>query len=430
MNINFKLFAIAVAAGLLAAGTGCQHMLDLEPHSAVSPGSVNSKDIEALRAGMYSKVQELPQRESYIMFDLFGGNLTTKSSVNSLDLINSLSSALNSVVEAQWQGYYQALMQVNNVYTIAQSLPAGSQRDLVMGECHYFRAYLHLCLVTRFGDVPLMRENTDALVSRTPAAELWEFIDEELRLAVGNLGAPSAGYYYLSADAAKALKARVALYRGHKTEACELAESLIADARYDLDDFDKIFRAKSNKELIFAFSCLTSDNSKISVSTLFYSYNHPNSGSYVYRPAGEVMTLYDEGDLRRDISITTLDNLDFINKYPSGQTGTDPMVISRLAEMYLISAEAQGVEKGLPRLNELRNRRGLANIYPSSEAKFIDALLEERRRELLCENHRWYDLVRLGKAVEVLGIQPYQTLMPVPASERAANKNLTQNDGY
>lgn len=430
MNINFKLFAIAVAAGLLAAGTGCQHMLDLEPHSAVSPGSVNSKDIEALRAGMYSKVQELPQRESYIMFDLFGGNLTTKSSVNSLDLINSLSSALNSVVEAQWQGYYQALMQVNNVYTIAQSLPAGSQRDLVMGECHYFRAYLHLCLVTRFGDVPLMRENTDALVSRTPAAEVWEFIDEELRLAVGNLGTPSAGYYYLSADAAKALKARVALYRGHKTEACELAESLIADARYDLDDFDKIFRAKSNKELIFAFSCLTSDNSKISVSTLFYSYNHPNSGSYVYRPAGEVMTLYDEGDLRRDISITTLDNLDFINKYPSGQTGTDPMVISRLAKMYLISAEAQGVEKGLPRLNELRNRRGLANIYPSSEAKFIDALLEERRRELLCENHRWYDLVRLGKAVEVLGIQPYQTLMPVPASERAANKNLTQNDGY
>lgn len=430
MNINFKLFAIAVAAGLLAAGTGCQHMLDLEPHSAVSPGSVNSKDIEALRAGMYSKVQELPQRESYIMFDLFGGNLTTKSSVNSLDLINSLSSALNSVVEAQWQGYYQALMQVNNVYTIAQSLPAGSQRDLVMGECHYFRAYLHLCLVTRFGDVPLMRENTDALVSRTPAAEVWEFIDEELRLAVGNLGTPSAGYYYLSADAAKALKARVALYRGHKTEACELAESLIADARYDLDDFDKIFRAKSNKELIFAFSCLTSDNSKISVSTLFYSYNHPNSGSYVYRPAGEVMTLYDEEDLRRDISITTLDNLDFINKYPSGQTGTDPMVISRLAEMYLICAEAQGVEKGLPRLNELRNRRGLANIYPSSEAKFIDALLEERRRELLCENHRWYDLVRLGKAVEVLGIQPYQTLMPVPASERAANKNLTQNDGY
>lgn len=430
MNRHFKLFAIAFIAGMLALGTSCQSMLDLEPHSAVSPGSVNSKDIEALRAGMYAKVQELPQRESYIMFDLFGGNLTTKSSVNSLDLINSLSSALNSIVEAQWQGYYQALMQVNNVYSIAQSLSAGTQRDLVMGECHYFRAYLHLCLVTRFGDVPLMRENTDALVSRTPAAEVWEFIDEELRLAVQNLGAPSAGYYYLSADAAKALKARVALYRGRKTEACELAESLIADARYDLDDFDKIFRAKSNKELIFAFSCLTSDNSKISVSALFYSYNHPNSGSYVYRPAGEVMTLYDDGDLRKEISITTLDNLDFINKYPSGQTGTDPMVISRLAEMYLISAEAQGVEKGLSRLNELRNRRGLANIYPSSEAKFIDALLEERRRELLCENHRWYDLVRLGKAVEVLGIQPYQTLMPVPASERSANKNLTQNDGY
>lgn len=99
MNRHFKLFAIAFTAGMLASGTSCQSMLDLEPHSAVSPGSVNSKDIEALRAGMYAKVQELPQRESYIMFDLFGGNLTTKSSVNSLDLINSLSSALNSIVE-------------------------------------------------------------------------------------------------------------------------------------------------------------------------------------------------------------------------------------------------------------------------------------------------------------------------------------------
>lgn len=430
MNRHIKLFTMMLVGALAAVSSACNSLLDLEPHSAVSPGSVSSKDIEALRAGMYAKVQELPQSESYIMFDLFGGNLTTKASVNSLDLINSLSSALNGIVEAQWQGYYQALMQVNNVYSIAQSLPEGSQRDRVIGECHYFRAYLHLCLVTRFGDVPLMRENTDDLVSRTPASEVWDFIDEELRLALETLGTPTEGYYYLSADAAKALKARVALYRGNKTEAAELAESLIADARYDLDDFEKIFRGKSNKELIFAFSCLPGDNSKIAVSALFYSYNHPNSGSYVYRPAGEVMTLYEEGDLRREISITTLDNLDFINKYPSGQTGTDPMVISRLGEMYLISAEAQGLEKGLHRLNELRNRRGLENIYPSSEAKFIDALLEERRRELLCENHRWYDLVRLGKAVEVLGIQPYQTLMPIPASEISVNKNLTQNEGY
>lgn len=425
MTMKKILYTLALA---LICATGCN--LDMEPHSAVSPGSVGTKDIVALRSGMYIKVQENPEERSYIMFDLFGGNLTTKASKNSIDLINSLSTAMSDVVEAQWQGYYKALMQVNNVYSIAQGLEEGNMRNKVLGECHYFRAYLHLCLVTRFGDVPLMKENTDEKVSRTPAAEVWQFIYDELGLAVSLLGTPDEGYYYLSADAAKALKARVALYMGKKAEAAELAESLIADARYGLDSFEKIFRAGNNKEIIFAFSCLNSDQSKVAISTLFYSYNHPNSGSYVYAPASDVMTMYEDKDTRKDVSITTLDNLNFINKYPSGQKGTDPVIISRLGEMYLISAEAQGVANGLGRLNELRAFRGLDPVMPGTEAEFLEAILSERRKELLCEGHRWYDLVRTGKAVEKLGIQEYQTLMPIPASERRANSNLTQNNGY
>ena len=416
-------FAIAIICAV-----GCN--LDMEPHSAVSPGSVGTQDIKALRSGMYIKVQEEPGEYGYIMFDLFGGNLTTKASKNAIDLINSLSTAMSSEVLSQWQGYYKALMQVNNVYSIAQEMEEGAMRNKVLGECHYFRAYLHLCLVTRFGDVPLMKKNTDDKVGRTPAAEVWQFIYEELSEAINLLGTPDEGYHYLSADAAKALKARVCLYMGKKTEAVELAEGLIADARYGLDSFDKIFRGASNKEVIFSFSCLNTDQSKIAISSMFYSYNHPNSGSYSYAPSADVMAMYEAGDLRKEISITTLDNLNFINKYPSGQKGTDPVVISRLAEMYLISAEAQGVEKGLGRLNELRQARGLAKVLPGTEAEFVEAVLTERRKEFLCEGHRWYDLVRTGKAVEKLGIESYQTLMPIPAAERQANKNLTQNNGY
>ena len=417
------LFTIAIICAV-----GCN--LDMEPHSAVSPGSVGTQDIKALRSGMYIKVQEDPGEYGYIMLDLFGGNLTTKASKNAIDLINSLSTAMSSEVLSQWQGYYKALMQVNNVYSIAQEMEAGAMRNKVLGECHYFRAYLHLCLVTRFGDVPLMKKNTDDKVSRTPAAEVWQFIYEELGAAISLLGTPDEGYHYLSADAAKALKARVCLYMGKKTEAVELAEGLIADARYSLDSFEKIFRGANNKEVIFSFSCLNTDQSKIAISAMFYSYNHPNSGSYSYAPAADVMAMYEDADLRKEISITTLDNLNFINKYPSGQKGTDPVVISRLAEMYLISAEAQGVEKGLGRLNELRQARGLNKVLPGTEAEFVEAILTERRKEFLCEGHRWYDLVRTGKAVEKLGIEPYQTLMPIPAAERQANKNLTQNNGY
>lgn len=409
--------------------TGCADLLNLNPSSAVSPDAVTVGDIAALRNGMYWKVQEEPGERAYFMFDLFGGELTTKQSKNSLDLINSLSSASNEYVEEQWAGYYKALMQVNNVYAIAQGLPEGADKNMILGECHYFRGYIHLNLVTRWGDVPLMKENSDELVSRTPQAEVWKFIEDELDLAISLLGS-SSSYYYLSSDAAIALRARVALYRGDKVTAANHAETLISNARYGFDAYEKIFRGQLNSEIIYAFPCLTADGSGIAISTLFYSYNHPNAGSYVYVPAQEVMDMYAENDTRKEISVMTLDNLNSINKYPSGQTGTDPVIISRISELYLISAEAQGVEKGLSRLNDLRTARGLEPVYPRTEAEFIDAILKERRLELLCEGHRWYDLVRHGKAVETLGILPYQTLFPVPTSECQANRNLTQNDGY
>ena len=426
-----NIFKISILTLFLL--TGCSGMLNLHPYVAVSPDAIGPNDIESLRRGMYCTVQETPGRQSYVMFDMMGGNLTTKASKNAIDLINSISTSMGDEVEEQWTGYYKAMMQVNNVYSIALNLAESSTKNKVLGECHYFRAYLHLCLTTRFGDVPLMEKNTDEKVSRTPKNQVMSFIYDELTLAETLLGEPQDGYFYLSKDAATALKARVALYMGNKKEAADLAESLIKNARYGLDSFEKIFRSSTgngNKETIFAFSCLTSDNSKITISAMFYSYNHPNSGSYAYAPVGEVMNLYSDNDKRKDISVTTLDNLDFINKYPSGQKGTDPVVISRLSEMYLISAEAQGLEKGLARLNELRKFRGLTNIYPASEDKFIDAVLEERRKEFLCEGFRWYDLVRTGRAVEKLGIRPYQTLLPVPASEKKSNENLTQNDGY
>ena len=64
---------------LLPLMGACSGMLDIEPHSAVSPTVVGSDDIEALRIGMYNKVQEGPTYYSYIAFDLFGGELMSGS---------------------------------------------------------------------------------------------------------------------------------------------------------------------------------------------------------------------------------------------------------------------------------------------------------------------------------------------------------------
>ena len=123
---------------LLPLMGACSGMLDIEPHSAVSPTVVGSDDIEALRIGMYNKVQEGPTYYSYIAFDLFGGELMT-STGRPIDLINSLSNALHTFVSSQWNGYYKALLQVNNVMSIAEGLADSPTRNRVPGSSRITR---------------------------------------------------------------------------------------------------------------------------------------------------------------------------------------------------------------------------------------------------------------------------------------------------
>src|SRR5690606_36852689 len=128
-------------------------------------------------------------------------------------------------------------------------------------------------------------------------------------------------------------------------------------------------------------------------------YAHPNKGQGNYRVPQETVNLFVSGDNRRNMTIVNIAGTDCVNKYPSGQTGKDPVIISRIAEMYLISAEAQGLNNGLDRLNQLRVNRGLSAVSPTSEPDFLDAVSKERQMELLGENFRYYDLVRTGKAL-------------------------------
>ena len=322
----------------------------------------------------------------------------------------------------------QALYQVNNVISIVEDLPESDLRNLIIGEAHYFRAYIYHSLVTRWGGVPIQRVNTMDKPFRDSEEAVWAFIEEELETALAFLGT-SSSCYYVSRDAALALKARVMLERGKKTEAAALAEGLIKDGKYKLDSFDKIFRGKTNTEVIFSFQCLA-EESNITISTLFYTYAHPNHGSYVYRPTNDVMNMYDDKDKRKEVSIINVGAEPCINKYPSGQTGTDPVVMSRLAEMYLISAEAQGLSKGLGRLNDLRKERGLDAVNPKDEDEFIEYILDERRKELLAEGFRYYDLIRTNKAKTMLGLKDYQLVLPIPGKEMISNPNLEPNPGY
>jgi len=422
-----KLRYLTALSGLLLMVIACGRKLDLYPSSAMAPQAVTSKDLPALRVGMYNDMQNDPGVYSFILFDLLGGDINTASNAP-IDLINNILSPLNSMIAGGWNGYYSALFQVNNVIGICEEMEASENRNRTLGEAHYFRALIYYNLVTRWGRVPVLKKNTLEKPFRDPVADVWKFIEEELNAATALLGT-STSYYYVSADAATALKARVFLSQGKMTDAATLAEGLILSGRYQLDAFEKIFRKQTNAEIIFAFENL-SEESGNNISDLFYTYAHPNKGQGSYRVSQQLVNAYTGTDKRKAISLINIAGTDCVNKYPSGQTGKDPVIISRIAEMYLISAEAQGRINGLARLNQLRSYRGLLPVSATTDDQYTELILEERRLELMGENFRFYDLVRTNKAVQKLGIRTHQALLPIPGRELQYNTNLEPNPGY
>jgi hypothetical protein len=133
-------------------------------------------------------------------------------------------------------------------------------------------------------------------------------------------------------------------------------------------------------------------------------------------------------------------------KYKEGGnngSGAEYYMVLRLAEQYLIRAEARarqnkltGINGAVPDINSIRIRAGLTPTSATTQQGLLDAVAQERRIELFVEwGHRWMDLKRTGKASAVLSpIKQYwdetDTLYPIPFSEIQLNPNMTQNQNY
>jgi hypothetical protein len=126
----------------------------------------------------------------------------------------------------------------------------------------------------------------------------------------------------------------------------------------------------------------------------------------------------------------------------SGTTITEYYTLLRLAEQYLIRAEARAQQNktadAAADLNVLRKRAGLPNTTASSQTDLLTAIAHERRIELFAEwGHRWFDLKRTGKASGVLSVLPTKQpwsdnslLFPINSLELTNGPGLEQNPGY
>ena len=455
-NFNIKIALLLVLFSLV----GCDDFVDVAVPNSQLTGSIVFEDratANAAMADIYSKLRDSGLLSgngigSGVCLGLYADELTYygTNEENVFYLFNNSLLANTSIVSQQWNESYHQIYCANAVIAGCQNSTALSTADKnqFIGEATFVRALVHFYLMNLYGDVPYITTTdyeVNRLATRMPTAEVYNHIISDLDQAIALL--PEA---YINADrvrpnrsTASALLARVYLYKGDWAEASNAASAVLNNTDYVWEtDIDKVF-LKECTATIWQFSPkLEGNNADEGATFIFQSGPPPYIGL-----TSELVNSFANDDLRKTHWIATItdgtDTWYHANKYKQQtNTGTsvEYSIIFRLAEQYLIRAEArarQGEVIGAKEdLNMVRHLAGLPDTTAVTGTDIIAAVLQERQWELFTEyGHRFFDLKRTGALDTVLptvkpGWNTTDQLWPIPETELLTNPNLTQNPGY
>ena len=311
---------------------------------------------------------------------------------------------------------------------------------------------------------------------RSPVPAVYDQIASDLEEAITifqNLPADvkENSEFYPSEAAAQALMARVRLYQRdwdaantRAQNAIDLASSTFGSelAAPDSGSVRSIFDERNgNPEAIFTIATNPSAGESPGVNEAISVYT---TVQYLAQlPTQDLVSLYEPGDARLQAWYDSCFNEIFgskptgcddvndegyeLTKYSSERAVSqyaDDHPHLRVAEMYLIQAEARLKQQGgsvsdaIGRLNDLREQRGasMLNAGNYNQASAMDEILDERRRELVAEGHRFFDLKRLGRDIrkvqgrEDIPFRDIRVLDDLPEDQLTVNDSLQQNPGY
>ncbi len=326
------------------------------------------------------------------------------------------------------------------------------EQDAVLEQSAYFTGALaHFDLLRQYGPqyagggtlgVPYVTtfRGDDLIPARNTVAEVKEAIYNDLDQAYNLMSSSdSADKQYPSKFAAKAIESRLALYFKEWSRASEAAHTVINSGQYTIasaSSFVKSFAVDNASNSIFELAFSNIDN--VGINGLGYIYRGNNYGDIEVLPL--ILDLYEEGDVRADVLGYEGKLLRNMGKYPELQ-GFDNISLIRIEEIVLNNAEAlfeQGqVGAAIAELNKITTARN-ASPYEGSITKAD--ILNERRKELIFEGFRFFDLSRSGLPIpKVSPLQNIETTipagdfryaLPIPQPETDANSNIEQNQGY
>lgn len=467
--IRSILFVLALAA------SACQEsFLEVDPQQSLDSNKA-IQDLPTLRAaisGVYSSLQSsnLYGRTLYVIPDLMADNtFISRANANRYTAHNEdRVIATDGFYTGTWN---QAYLVIANATRVSQGIDnvqfsstEAPEAENIRGEALTLRALTYFNLVRMFAQpynfsagaahlgVPLVveiKQGETLALPRATVAEVYTAMVDDLTRSIPLLTLKKNGR--INADFAKGLLAKVYLYMGRWADAERLATEVIDGKKfklYDQNNFVASWSAAFGSESLFEVVNTTDDNA--GTDNLGYFYEQAGYGDGL--ATEELYNLYSDTDARRGVIEKGKRNQAngenpayIIHKYPKGaSTRDDNMKVMRLAEVYLIRAEAraeQSNEAGaLEDLNLIAKRcdPNATDIAASGQA-LIDAILLERRKELAFEGDRLYDLLRRGltytkyqsTTVSRQVTAPNDRLIgPIPQREIDANPNVTQNPGY
>lgn len=469
---------------LLITQAGCKKLVNVPaPLASLNAANVYTTDATAIAVltGIYTNMSNdnmgMSGIESMSLLPALSGDELTLYDINNINYapyyLNELSNS-NSNGTDYWSSIYPIIFLANSAIEGLNGSSNGltpAVKQQLLGEAEFVRAFCYFYLVNIYGNIPLVLSTdytTTALMTRTPAAQVWQQVISDLISAQGQLSSQYLDGTVLNTTnqrvrptswAATSLLARTYLYTGSFPAAEAQATTVINNSTlYSLDTLNGVFLANSTETIWSLQPTQTYPSSNTGEGALFIlpSTGPNTSGTYPVYLSNHVLNAFEPGDLRRDdwVDSVTIGPVTYYypNKYKQG-AGTSSTfeypIQLRLAEQYLIRAEAraqQGKTAGaLSDLDTIRNRASLSDYAGATDLNSLEeAILHERRVELFTEwGHRWFDLKRTATIDSVMGSpgnicqqksgqawNPDWQWYPIPLSELELDPNLAQNVGY
>ncbi|MBB6612645.1 RagB/SusD family nutrient uptake outer membrane protein [Pontibacter sp. Tf4] len=461
----------------LLAVTGCESILDKEPTDRLSVEET-FKDLDGVKtalAGAYGSLMEIETYNARLMLypDVAAGNshYINRQTDFLYEEYNFSQSAQEGTMQESYVSLYSTLNNVNNIirYTPTTLYATEKNKNRVLGEASTLRALIHFELVRLYArpyahtadashpGIVLSLKNrsyADPLPERATVAETYAAIEEDLLNAIAFFGNSNAVFkgssqYYFNASSAKALLAKVYLYKGDWNKAYTYANEVISSNQYQLlpnSTYAASWDAKNpSSESVFELAIGPEFSG-----TSLGSYYDVLDSRLTFAATNDLLSLYSETDVRGVKSLFNSKDINgtphyFTRKYGKGGVNATNVKLLRLSEMYLIRAEAAAELNNLTQANQdlnlirLRADTAAAELEITDKPALLDAILLERRKELAFEGNLHFDLMRRKQGISRTDCRaqvcslPYEDdrlVLPLPKSTTDVNPKLKQNPGY